>query len=348
MKKINYGIIGTGLMARGHLGCINEIDDIEIIAASDPHEKNLKEFQSLNKDENTRYVSDYKDLLELDEIDAVIVITPDSTHVDIVKDVLAAEKHVLSEKPAATSFEDFKRLEKIVGDSEKIYQVGLECRFLPVFQRMRKMMEQGMLGNPRMVWCHEFRAPFLPKVDNWIMFQEKTGGVFVEKTCHYFDLMTWFAGSVPKKVIASAGQDIVTDIYGVQPDVFDNGWVIVEYENGVRANLGLCMFCPVDDNKGVGIGVIGDKGKMEGFMRNSQIEYAEFATKTTMEINAKGSCKVEALSHGGGVYYEHLDFVKNIRNNLKPLTDINVAKWSTYIGLAAEESARNGSTPVEF
>lgn len=181
MKKVKYGIIGTGLMARGHLGCINEIDDIEIIAVADPHEKNLKEFQRINKDKNTKYLSDYKDFLNLDEIDAVIVITPDSTHVDIVTDVLAADKHVLSEKPAATSFEDFERLEKVVSASDKIYQVGLECRFLPVFQRMRKMIEQGMVGNPRMVWCNEFRAPFLPKVNNWIMFQEQTGGVFVEK-----------------------------------------------------------------------------------------------------------------------------------------------------------------------
>ena len=67
-----------------------------------------------------------------------------------------------------------------------------------------------------------------------------------------------------------------------------------------------------------------------------------------MTIDAKGLNNVEHLSHGGGIYYEHVEFVNNIRNNLKPLTDISVAKWSTYVGLAAEESARNGNTPVTF
>jgi len=346
MRKITYGIIGTGNMATGHLGCLKEIEDIEVVAAADPHEDNLTAFQKANPNENAKYFSDYKDLLELDEVDAVLVATPDSTHVDIVLDVLAAGKHVLSEKPAATSYEDFARLEKAVKESDKVYQVGLECRFLPVFQRMHAIMADGMLGDPRMIWCHEFRGPFLEKVGNWIMFNEKTGGVFVEKTCHYFDLMTWMSLSVPKKVIALAGKNVVKEIHGVKPDVFDNGWVIVEYENGVKATLGLCMFCKCEHD--TEIGVIGDKGKMEGLFNAHKIEVAEYETASTTIIDARGRADAESLSHGGGVYYEHLEFIDCIRNDREPLTDIEVAKWSTYVGLAAEESARNGSRPVEF
>jgi predicted dehydrogenase len=93
---------------------------------------------------------------------------------------------------------------------------------------MRKMIEDNAVGDPKMVWCLEFRGPFLEKRPNWILFQDKAGGVFVEKTCHHFDLVTWFADSTPKKVIALAGQDAVKDLYGVQPDIFDNGWVTIE------------------------------------------------------------------------------------------------------------------------
>lgn len=346
METIKYGMIGTGQMAVGHLGCIENIDDIEIVAAADTCEKSLNNFQSKNKDEKTQYFSDYKELLELDEIDAVVVATPDNTHVDIVLDVLNAGKHVLSEKPAATSLKDFERLEQAVDATDKIYQVGLECRYLPVFQRMRKLIEDNALGQPHLIWCKEFRGPFLEKVGNWIMFNDKTGGVFVEKTCHYFDLMTWFANSTPKKVVAMAGLDVVKDIYGVKPDVFDNGWAMIEYENGARAMLGLCMFCKCEND--IEMGVIGDSGKMEGFFIEQKIEFSEFDSSTTITYNPRGDSKVEKLSHGGGVYYEHLAFINNVRNNLVPLTDINVAKWSTYVGLAAEESARNGSTPVNF
>ena len=333
-------------MARGHLGCIGELNDVEIMAVADNYEKSLETFRAENKNQKTKYFSDYKELLKLDNIDAVIVCTPDNTHVDIVLDVLAAEKHVLSEKPAATHTKDLKRLEDGVKKSKKIYQIGLECRYLPIFQRMVKIIGDGVVGKPRLLWCKEFRGPFLEKIGNWIMFKDKSGGTFVEKTCHYFDLMTWFAGARPKKVIALAGQDVIKEIYGVKPDVYDNGWVIIEYENGVRASLGLCMFC--DCEYDIEMGVIGEKALMEGFFNQSRVKLTEYGPQTTSDIQVRTEGKYRKLSHGGGVYFEHLAFVDNIRNGKKPLTDIETAKWSTLVGLAAEESAGNGGKAVTF
>ena len=370
MQKIRYGFIGAGMMACGHYRCIDAIPDIELVAVADPSEKSLNVFRHCMADPSTlrvpgknlmdRYrdleaiepppidgkvkiLSDYRELLELGEVDAVVISTPDHTHVDIAADSLAAGKHVLSEKPAATSHEQLRKLEEAVKRADRLYQVGLECRYLPVFKKMRSMIEEDAVGTPRMVWCMEFRGPFLHKRGNWIMFQDKTGGVFVEKTCHYFDLMTWVADSTPKKVIALAGQDAVKDIYGVKPDIFDNGWVIIEYENGAKGMLGLCMF----SHHPLSVGVVGDAGKMEGLFSAQKISYSKRGQKVT-EIETQEGNEYAHLSHGGGVYFEHLAFIENIRNSRTPLTDINVAKWSTLVGLAAEESARNGSLPVTF
>lgn len=82
-------------------------------------------------------------------------------------------------------------------------------------------------------------------------------------------------------------------------------------------------------------------------MQKQQIELCEY-DGTQIDIDLKGCNAKEELSHGGGVYYEHLAFMDNIRNKRSPLTDINVAKWSVLVGLAAEESARNGNRPVTF
>ena len=370
MGKIRYGFIGAGMMACGHYRCTDAIEDVELVAVADPSDASMNVFRHCMADPATlkvpgknlmeRYreleatpppahdgsvklLSDYRELLALDEVDAVVISTPDHTHVDIVAESLAAGKHVLSEKPAATSYEQLRKLEDAVKGSDRLYQVGLECRYLPMFKRMRQMIEEDAVGRPAMVWCMEFRGPFLEKRGNWILFQDKTGGVFVEKTCHYFDLMTWFADSTPKKVIALAGQDAVKDIYGVQPDIFDNGWVVIEYENGAKGMLGLCMF----SHHPLSVGVVGDGGKMEGFFSAQKISYSKRGGKAT-EIETKEGNEYSHLSHGGGVYFEHLAFIDNIRANRAPLTDIHVAKWSTLVGLAAEESARNGSTPVTF
>lgn len=331
-------------MGRGHLGCLEEIDDIELIAVADNYDGSLEKFRAVNKNKKTDYLSDYQELLDRNDVDAVVICTPGYTHVDVVAAAIDAGKHVLCEKPAATTMKDLQRLESIVRKAKTIFQIGLECRYLPVFQRMVKIIRDGGVGKPRLLWCKEFRRPFREKVGNWIMFKEKSGGVFVEKTCHFFDLMTWFADARPKKVIALAGQDVVKEIYGMKPDVYDNGWVIIEYENGIRASLGLCMFCNCE--YGLEMGVIGKEAVMEGFLAQSRIKLTEYGTRTTNDIQIGVEEKYRSLSHGGGVYFEHLAFIDNIRNGKKPLTDIEAAKWSTLVGLAAEESAANGGAPV--
>ena len=354
MKKIKYGLIGTGnmmrgtsdaLIAGGHLACIAAIDDIEIAAAADPNHKNLEIFRKKNNNKETHCFHDYRDLLKCEQVDAVVIATPDHTHVDIAIDSLNSGKHVLCEKPAATNREDISRLEKSVSASKKVYQVGLECRYLPLYQRMREIIGSD-IGNPRMMWCKEFRGPFKEKTDNWILFNRSTGGLFVEKMCHFFDLLTWFSGSNPKKVVSLAGQDVVKEIYGASPDVFDNGWTLVEYENGIRCSVGVCMFCECGYD--IEIGVIGDAGMLEGFFKKHTINSTNYHDRKTVHIDVKPEESINKLSHGGGVYFEHLAFIRNIRNNLVPLTGITAAKWSTLVGLAAEESARKGGEPVTF
>jgi len=377
MEKIRYGIIGGGQMGSGHYTCLAEIPDAEVMAVADASEGSLNVFRhrlynpELQKalaeiddharkllllaeyetisppsgDGSVRYLSDYRELLRLEEIDAVVVATPDDTHVDIVVECLAAGKHVLSEKPAATTREQLARLEAAVAQSDRIYQIGLECRYLPVYERMRRMIvEENAVGRPVMTWCLEFRGPFHRKSGNWIHFQDRTGGVFVEKTCHFFDLMTWLVDSTPRRVSAMAGQDVVKEIYGIKPDIFDNGWVTIEYENGARGMLGLCMFG--SGRKPLSIAVLGETGQMEGFFGSQKIDYATRGEPGVETIDAGADNEHAHLSHGGGVYFEHLAFIDSIRNNRRPLTDIAAAKWSTLVGLAAEESARNGSAPV--
>jgi len=346
MNKIKYGIIGAGTMGRSHLECLQTIDEAELVAVADNCEGSLEKFRAVSKNMNMACYSSYHELLGCGDIDAVVICTPDFTHVDIVAAALDAGKHVLSEKPAATTIKDLERLESAVRKAKTVFQIGLECRYLPVFQRMVEMIRAGNIGRTRMLWCKEFRGPFLEKVGNWIMSKEKTGGVFVEKTCHYFDLMNWFADARPKKVIALAGQDVVKEIYGIKPDIYDNGWVIIEYENNVRASLGLCMFC--DCEYDIEMGVIGENAVMEGFFAQSRLKLTEYGTQTTSDIQVRMDEKYRRLSHTGGVYFEHLAFIDNIRNNKKPLTGIEAAKWSTLVGLAAEESAEKGGMPVTF
>lgn len=138
-------------MGRDHIECINCLDGAEVIAGADTLEENRKKFEEKAVDSATRCFSDYRELLELDEVAAVVIATPDHLHVDMVSDAIAADKHVLSEKPAATSYEALARLERKVAKSKKVYQVGLDCRYLPSFRKAEKMIRENSIGAPRML-----------------------------------------------------------------------------------------------------------------------------------------------------------------------------------------------------
>ena len=96
-----------------------------------------------------------------------------------------------------------------------------------------------------MLSIREHRFPFLVKVGDWNRFNRNTGGTMVEKCCHFFDLMNQVVGAEPVRVMASGGQDVnhLDERYdGETPDILDNAFVVIEYADGSRGMLDLCMF----------------------------------------------------------------------------------------------------------
>ena len=116
-----------------------------------------------------------------------------------------------------------------------------------------------------MLTIREHRFPFLPKIGDWNRFNRNTGGTLVEKCCHFFDLMRLILKDEPVRVMASAGQDVnhLDENYrGETPDIWDNGYVIVEFSRGTRAMLELCMFAEGSKYQEE-ITAVGPKGKIE-------------------------------------------------------------------------------------
>ena len=116
---------------------------------------------------------------------------------------------------------------------------------MPPIAKFISEIKKGTIGKLKMLTIREHRFPFLVKVDNWNRFSHNTGGTLVEKCCHFFDLMRLITESEAVRVFASGGQDVnhLTESYnGKIPDIIDNAFVIVDFKNGVRGLLDLCMF----------------------------------------------------------------------------------------------------------
>jgi predicted dehydrogenase len=139
-----------------------------------------------------------------------------------------------------------------------------------------------------MISIREHRYPFLKKVGDWNRFNANTGGTLVEKCCHFFDLMRLLAKSGAVRVYASGAMDVNfrDERYdGRTPDIIDNAFVIVDFANGMRAMLDLCMFAEGSYWQEQ-ISVVGDVARVDALIPGP----ARFS-RDGKERNSESSCR---------------------------------------------------------
>jgi len=331
MKKVRYGVIGTGPRGQALIKAALMTEEIEVVAVSDVQKDMLAQVAQLVPE--AKQLKNYQDLLVLNEIDAVVVATPNHTHKDILLDCIAAKKHVLSEKPVATTLEDLDLIAEKLEEGNIIFQVGTELRYFPMATQMKSLVDSGVIGPARMLWCKEFRPPFKKGYEKWRL-QDISGGSFLEKNCHHFDLFNWIAGKKPIKVSAFGGKEVIYQ----NEEVLDNGWVIIEYENGIRASLGLCLF--QFSEYFLELGVLGELGRIEAYAPASQMKVKTSQYKASYDFE---NFLQNGFDHGGEVE-QHLAFINSIKTGEPPLADIKAARLSHIIALAAEKSVKTGQT----
>ena len=341
MEALRYGVIGTGGMGQGHIKVLLHIDGVEIATLADPHGPSMEAAQDMLPETVPAY-SDYGEMLQKESLDAVVVATPDFTHADIVCDALGAGLHVLGEKPMASTIEDCNRIVEAASRSGTVYQVGLEMRYLPAVEGVMRIIEEGKIGRVRQMWCKEFRGTWMRKVGDWITQQDKTGGALVEKDCHHFDIFNWVAACEPVAVAAFGSRDLVygKGHFSIEPTVMDNAQTVTQYEDGTVATLMLNMYCE-GYREGLEMGFIGTEGWLvlnwnEGGL---DVVWTKRGSGEQTSPLFRVPTEIHKLSHGGGVYYEHVAFARNIRENTAPLTDALAGWWSTVVPLAAERAA---------
>ncbi|GAB2274182.1 hypothetical protein Dimus_008950 [Dionaea muscipula] len=352
---VKYGIIGVGMMGREHLINIHHLrhEGVAVVAIADPHVPSQQSAVDLAHSFNwpLQVFTGHKQLLDSGLCDVVIVSSPNMTHYEILMDIIVHPRphHVLVEKPLCTTVAHCKEVVDAARRRPDILiQVGLEYRYMPPVAKLIEIVEGGKLGLVRMVAIREHRFPFLVKVNNWNRFNVNTGGTLVEKCCHFFDLMRLFAGANAVRVMASGAMDVnhKDEIYdGKVPDIIDNAYVIVEFDNGSRGMLDLCMFAEGSRNEQE-ISVVGDVGKGEAFVPESIVRFgARIAGRPGVQTihTVDERIKYNGLHHGSS-YLEHLNFLESIRSRgaEAPAVDLTDGLISVAIGVAAQLSMELG------
>ena len=346
-----YGIIGSGMMAHEHINNLHLFEGARVVAVADPDEAMRGSAMALA---GAKGYETHNAMLAAEDLDALIIAAPNHTHHAILRDVLATEIPVLCEKPLGVSDAQCRDIAGWTEARQAPVWVAMEYRYMEPMQRLLAETGKGTAGQPRMVTIREHRFPFLEKVGDWNRFSANTGGTLVEKCCHHFDLMRLILGVEAVRVYASAGVDVnhLDERYdGQTPDIFDNAYVIVEFEGGVRGMLELSMFAEGAYWQEI-VTVVGDKARIEARipgshgideLRHGEVSIGVRASLTeTTEVIETDPKIMAAGAHHGSTYYQHAKFLDLVRNGGTPEVSVADGAAAVRIGAAAEESARSG------
>lgn len=343
---LRIGVIGTGMMGCEHIRNVNGLPGADVVAVSDPNDEPLSWARRELGDRSYTEFRDHRDLLAADLVDALVVASPNHTHVDVLRDVLSTDVPVLVEKPMCTTVDDCREIVERAGRRDAITWVGLEYRYMAPIAALVDVVRSGRIGDTRMVAIREHRFPFLVKVGNWNRFSRNTGGTLVEKCCHFFDLMNLIVGARPTRVYASGGQDVnhLDEVYdGERSDILDNSFVIVDYEGGVRAHLDLCMFAEASRDEQE-ISVVGDLGKVEAAIPgDGSVHLGTRADRSVVALPASMDESVAHVGfHFGASYVELSRFRDAVLAGTAPDVDVHAGLMSVAIGVAAHRSIDEG------
>jgi len=353
--KYRFNLIGAGVIGQEHINITYLEGRACIHGVYDPNPRSI----DLAKQTHGRWSEN--DLVIYDslesacndpDVDALLICTPNYTHLDVVKVAAQSGKHILLEKPIATTVSDAYEITKIAESYEAVFQLGLQYRYKSIsVEAIHEVFDRKMLGDVKLISMQEHRIPFLDKVNQWNKFAKYSGDTLVEKCCHYFDLINLFAQSKPMRVFGSGSQAVnftEFEYKGEKSDILDNAFVIVDYENGVRANFSLCMFSPLFYEELV---ICGDEGRLRAWEQTdflpggdleSHLEIMVGENKPSRRIQPAYPTWIENSGHNGATFYEHVYFVDNIEGKETTTASAIEGLWSVIVAAAAQESIKQG------
>ena len=224
--KNTYGImlIGCGHIGEEHIADIYFRDNIRIVAVIDTDIERARLFGRKYGAEIS--AADYREYLDRRDIDIVIIATNVDTHLEILKDCIAAHKHVLCEKPMAICESDFEEFYRLASQAEVSVAVAHILRFNRTYRRVGELISQGAIGElqvARMVQNHHCK--------DWPRYRRLLQDCSPILDCgvHYFDLLQWYTGS-PIVAVGGIGTRVGEDLDG---DIYNYGIANLQLQNGV-------------------------------------------------------------------------------------------------------------------
>lgn len=227
---VRFGLVGFGAWGQFHAQSIAGNPEAQLVAITAPSAASRE--AATKAYPQARVYSDHRQMLAETKLDIVDVVTPSHTHLEIARDALNAGCHLLLEKPMAIKVEDCRAIIALAQKNKRHLAVGHEMRLSPQWGEIKRIIEQGTIGEPQYVLVELSRKPYRLGASGWRYDQQRVGSWVLEEPIHFFDLARWY--------LASAGDPVELYAYGKsrdpqRPELFDNFSAMFRYPNGAYA-----------------------------------------------------------------------------------------------------------------
>lgn len=229
MERIRVAVVGAGILGSRHARVFRELDESELVAVVDVDAARAQRVADAN---GAKAFTDYEQLLSSFDVDAVSIATPDHLHRDPVLAALAAGKHVLLEKPLATTADDARAIVSAVEKSKRVTMVNFSQRYVRDHAWIKQRIDAGDIGVPKMIISVKFDTISVPTemIAGW---SAKTSPIFFMSS-HDLDMVQWYLGAKPVEVVARQVRGVL-DAQGFS--VHDGLNALLAFEGGVSANF---------------------------------------------------------------------------------------------------------------
>ena len=343
-RKIRFALVGCGRISKNHFAAIQQhAQNAELVGVCDPHEERLKEAA------RTQGVKGFRELDELlakTDPDVVVLSTPSGLHAAQAIRIAQARKHVMTEKPMATRWQDGVAMVRACDAAGVRLFVVKQNRRNPTVQLLKRALEQGRFGRVCMVQINVFwtRPQEYYDADPWRGTWEFDGGALMNQASHYVDLLDWLIGPVESV-------QAMTATLARKIEVEDTAVMNIRWRSGALGSMSVTMLTYPKNFEG-SITVIGEKGTARlGGVAVNEIQHWQFAEPHPDDAKIRDASYATTSVYGVGhpLYYENV--IATLRGAAEPDTHGREGLRSLELLIAAYLSARDGrkvSLPLEY
>jgi predicted dehydrogenase len=191
IKPVRYGLIGAGAFGSFCIEHYRKSSLIDVRAVADV---NADAAKTMATKLSIDALGSAEELFARDDIDLVHLATPPFTHRELTLKAIAAGKHVLCEKPLATSAKDAREMVDAAAKANRLLVVNLIMRYDPLNEAVATVLREKLLGEPIAASLTNLAGDWKLSPSHWFWDRVKSGGIFVEHSVHFFDLFAMFLG----------------------------------------------------------------------------------------------------------------------------------------------------------